>query len=299
MRFSHLALTLLLAAGCLDGAPAAEEQTSSGSGTHPPLPAPDNGPDPLAPIRFDLLNSTWNECFGLGTDQGWPRHDYGLGNFSAAEPPAGWNSSQGVGYSIVILALECKRVSWGQYERGPVTLLLEIHDNVETPERCRTTEQLTDSAALASIWISDPDLAALAASFGMRTYTGPLSVMLDAGEATEVSARWNVLGGAESTLATTVPSLPDVENYRGFLIYWHDGHNLWRLKYDSMFTGPAQPEPILVVENMQDAVVTGHMAPPMLTGETYPDWAGAGEVYSQADLTMSLTRFKDNQCTPE
>ncbi len=134
-----LLILAVLSAGCLSPSGNADYEEPAPSGT--------------------LQIFSWNDCRGFFVSDIYP-----AGN-NPGTPPGGWGQANGFS-RVGLFGWECTRIHWDNLERGPIRLLLELHDNMVVPENCRTDAK-TEMWSLASFWTDDEGVAALAATLDL------------------------------------------------------------------------------------------------------------------------------------
>ena len=129
--FALLAVAFLLA-GC--SAPRQED-----------LEGPEGAGAKLGSLRLD-------NCHGLDTAVEQPS-----ALLDAGRPP-GWEPSGRPTSQAALDIHECKRIMVGPFERGPVMVAFEMHNDHSTPANC-TEGEYTASSILHKLWLSDPEVA--------------------------------------------------------------------------------------------------------------------------------------------
>ncbi len=273
VHLTALALALAaLAAGCL--APPVKESAQA----TPTDPAPE--PD-LAPRG--------EGCSGFSLDAAWPaRHP-------RAHVPDGWDAQSGPS-TIRLEGWACERLSWGAFERGPVRLVFEMHDQQVTPEPCRHADRTTNFHVLQSLWIDDAGMAAwlqgqgIPARFAAIDFQEP-----DAGPGV---LRWS-WGDAAGDIADV--RLPTWDDYvlgtpQTRRLFWDDGARLTAMDVVSSRSPPgAGSGPDAVIGRV---AAVGLFAPPMLLGDLPAPQAMPATPFQDGQWAGTLIHYGDLQCAP-
>ena len=212
-----------------------------------------------------------------------------------APRPRDWSASQdnsAIAGTLVYGIMTCDRVSWGSFERGPVSLLYEWHNDFEAPSKC-TEGEFTQGMILSALWFSDADLARYAAEqFGMPAQAADIEYNLSATADTYTAhATWKLPGGetSEAFMHERVEFPSTYEpNWR---LFWDNGIGASYLDIRENYQTP-QASP---------GIAYGTLAEPMLYGKSMPD--DQFETEGQTDLILdgsasgAISRFSDLQCT--
>lgn len=264
-----VAAVALLLAGCAEVAtPAAPSQ------------AP---PTPVVPALLPL-NPAFQDCTIGITMVTFPR-----GTGPGTVPPA-WGPSPGVGSDVRVELLDCKKVAWGPFERGPVQLMLEFHNKGDLPANC-TFQRPDFIYNLERILVSDPDLANyIRSAYGIVADTGIIQVNASRPDDnfTFYSWSWGVPGQPRSTLTlgnsdTVLPTTDRVvERW-----IWINGTGLGILDVSRSY-----------VAGVELGAVPGEMHPPMLYAQAVPQGAyvGLGDSGTSYQATSKLYTFRDQLC---
>lgn len=276
-----LALALLAAAGCLEGAnPQTEgapvEETSSPSAVPaaPGLPPTAGLADPGA------IEAT--ECVEGGVNTP------GLAGSFGEMPPAGWERSE-TDHPLTFVydwIFQCSRVAWGSFER-PSFVLWELHQSFEVVDSCRRDGAL--HYFVGTLWFSDPDLVAQARAIGLPAFWGDFELSTsDAGDLRSWAWTWNAPNEAASSLTFTdnPPQVTVDRTAPGRFFWFTEGEVRY---FDNEF-----------VERLNQAanpVVTGSMAVPMMyAGRGVEPFLGAGNAVAESHFSGTFHRFGDLEC---
>jgi len=205
--------------------------------------------------------------------------------------PAGWEGDGNPLHSVRVTVLECVRVSWGPFERGPVSLVMEWRDDLQPPPACMAN--VGTHLVLASIGFSDPELATYAkGTAGMPAGLAAFaSQEVPVGPVAQREWRWGPPGAAPSLLA--VPAAGDFPFWDEQLhrLHWADGDGVSRLDLRYNYTtGSVDPKG-----------AWGELRPPMLYGQANPVAAFASTSAGRLEgleAQGTVERFGDPQCGP-
>lgn len=162
---------------------------------------------------------------------------------SDAQPPAGWPPRELSAAGV--LGFACQRVALGPYERGPVRLVAELHNNFVAPAACDERGEGFADRALAGILVDDAALAdELRRTHGMPARLGAIHEDAAAQDGAAVRTwTWSEAGGPASTLSfvdlgqAATSGLP-------LRIFWSQGDGVGRLDLEmsgyAAGAGPAQ-----------------------------------------------------------
>ncbi|MEA3143757.1 MAG: hypothetical protein QOG31_1081 [Thermoplasmata archaeon] len=223
------------------------------------------------------------DCVGQFTDFTFP------GDTNPGQHPPGWNrETERPTSGIIMESWKCQRVSWGPFERGPVSMLFESHTNGFSPPKCQIKATGTE-AILTSWWISDADLAAYAqtmyhapALFGTFDFTasnvGPIiQHKISWGLPGKPASSFDVVEGQDYRPADPSPLLR---------VFWFDNSTVHLMDQYAINSLPNSPGDL----------VTGKMYPPMLMAKTTENYVSEGEWYRDSRLSADFASFKDLQC---
>jgi hypothetical protein len=226
---------------------------------------------------------------------------YALARFPAGtgpgEAPPGWGppASTTPITSVATFGYHCNRISVGPYERGPVSLLLDTHNNAKFPTNCTSDPQggtgSTSFLVLASVLIDDPDVAAfLATAYGMPTQVAEVSTAdQGAGDAVAHQWTWRTGSGAASTITVYDEGAYATAANVYDRFFWPRHGGISVLEIQEQGVGPAGP--------VFNRAVTGVLQPPMLLaalpGGAY---AGDGKWFPSFDGEGKFGFFEDAAC---
>lgn len=225
-----------------------------------------------------------------GCVDGAARFDVPEGLLETPVPP-GWEGRNGLPTTVSVLALFCEHLSLGEFERGPVRLVLETHGKFNAPENCRRgdysflnilTRILVDDAEVAEALQSELGIPTSVAQIGQEPQGSPT--------AQSVRFAWTVAGQGESwmRIERTASELQEVE--RVYRLVWPAGERLGfiDLKLDAVQT---QFEPTATV---------GSFASPMLIATTgLPLVLGIGVIDEEIFPEGQFRFFEGYECAHE
>lgn len=205
-----------------------------------------------------------------------------------AKPPGSWD---GNGEPTVEVRLElhvCQRVSVGPFERGPVGLAIEVHDNQLAPGSCEAIGDFLTSETLVRMLVSDSDISAyLQTEFGMSSGTFAYDVTMSTPETMGISLN---VDGSESELSVLKRSLGNGEAVvnDAFRFYWaneYGGINLMDFMAETH------------TQSLHPPAVTGTLNAPFLAAESVGNpYVGYGQPFTSSNAEGTVTRFGDMEC---
>lgn len=269
--------------GKTDAPPSTTEMTTpttSSSRSETPFPAPE-------PTANEIR---WSSCTGLGIGIETPAP---LVNGAR---PLGWEKSADILNAAITdlyyTVIQCERVSWGSFERGPVFTMMERHNDFEAPEKCREDAgQLR--VIVQSIWFSDPDLVEFARTrFGMPAFLGEFGFNFSTTASAQMSIwTWKLPGGNVSEMS--FPSRDDALLNTAEPVwrqYWIDGEGVSYMDLNEHFQTP-EPAP---------GAAYGRLPSPMLWGQSMPEDSfftpDRADQKLEASYSASISRFGDLEC---
>lgn len=255
---------VLLLAGCAGPGP------SASAGSEPP---PASGLSPHA-----------DGCTGFELIAPWP------GGHPRAHVPQGWDAANPLS-SVQVEAWECQRLAWGRFERGPVRILFETHDQGAAPGPCRSTDELTTLAVLQSLWTDDADLAADLAAQGLPARWAPMAAAdTAAGAAAVRDWSWGLPGEASRVAVpmplSAIPGAPLAKR-----LFWDNGTAVSSM--DLAATASPAGQRLDRVNVIPQVVPQATFAAPMLladrpaplaTAHAFQDGQWAADIHHYGDL---------------
>jgi hypothetical protein len=174
-------------------------------------------------------------------------------------------------------------VAVGPFERGPVHLALDWHNNAQAPPSCRSGGG--EANVLATLWTDDADLASyLRDRFAMPAFEAPFSE--DASQAAAARGHTWTWGpdGLRSSLSVLLSDGPTGPKAESLLAFWPAGDGVGRLQLNWTATSSNSERP-----------AQGSMRPPMLAG----DFTGLGRWMEDLDGRGGLALYQDPDCARE
>ncbi|MHB1262264.1 MAG: hypothetical protein ACYC2H_11180 [Thermoplasmatota archaeon] len=294
IRFAAAGFAMFVLAGCMTGTPdnpdsdnAATTQTfsqtsSSTRSVVPDQPGPDEG-NSTVPTHMSLT-----DCIELDLVVYGP-----TALFSEPMPP-GWEESTDEAATELFLRLyDCQKIAFGPFERGPVTMLAEVHGSLDAPDSCLENHpsDFEAYAWLSSWWFSDPDVAQwVKDTYGGNVQYGEFKLDRQATPGSDsYKWSWRVPGGGWSYLTMHDAAIDDA--HPSSLIeswFWFNGKGITYM--DASITSMS--------DDTSSPALEGFMAPPMLyaraTGQgqfaALPGW------YPSSGFEGDLERFSDLEC---
>jgi hypothetical protein len=209
--------------------------------------------------------------------------------FPQATPPTGWSPQSPPLIQVELQILSCQRISVGPFERGPVHLLFETHDNFSPPDSCAKAAggDYYSALALTQFWIDDAEIAGyLRTKFGLpaqeATFNQSSTVVNGEGR-----QHWDfgLKGGGVSSLDNNVgpADLSWAPTFR-FFYASADHEDFFDLAYDEHYS-------------QQGLVSFGTIVPPlMFAGNAVGAWAATGGVTASGTYAGTFHQFRDMNC---
>jgi hypothetical protein len=278
LLFSLVALTAL--SGCSDqGAKSDNPTSTSPQRVDGDESSPDEGNVTLAPFSNQLRLT---DCQGVLSLNYLPKP---LAN---VEPPPEWAPNDVPVTRVRIEAHLCSRVAFGPFERGPVTLILETHDNRSAPESCITTGDFLTTEILHHIWMDDDEILALLNSeLGLPvSKSSPLRVVAEPGNA---FAGYEIeIEGSVTRLEADQGDAPYStirDTYRYFWPRPNGGIGQLDLAMETLSPSSSPPTIIGEVKSPFVAAIIGS-----------PAYSGYGEVFRNSSAEGTFTLYGDPKC---
>src|ERR1051325_8497988 len=157
-------------------------RTSSSTMTSSPLPPPTNG-------TF-LQKLALSQCTGFyAVTEGMPKA------VAPGQAPSGWESTDPVN-SVSVVFMDgylCHRIHVGPYERGPIAMVWDAHDNADIPDAClQGTTGPTHSQIFNVLLINDSQIATyLQQQYGLPAQYADIDVSAQSAAAPLVLRPWS------------------------------------------------------------------------------------------------------------
>ncbi len=287
---SLLAITMLLA-GCMSGSVAVSPEgdppeTETGTRNSAPsntVTGVANGPA-SGGTNVTPRTVAWTGCSGGNTGFIWPE------STGPGDTPPGWEGQAdgAFGSTVGIFLVECERLSWGPFERGPIRMVWELHDRFRAPAKC-SEGNYTLMWVLASMWFDDKDVAKyVGETYGAPTQYSPIDVRYaNASIRHEATWTWGLEGHPASSLAFAQFDSPPNGVRIVDEIAWAHNTTVTLLTLDT------------ISHNVQgqQVLAPGEMHYPMLyaqTGQT--DYLGTADYWDSVELSATIRQFGDLQC---
>jgi hypothetical protein len=236
-------------------------------------------PPPTLPMKLELTNCTQFLSSAVFPRQATP-----------GSAPPGWEPKDPKSpLSFVdMVGYECPRVNVGAFERGPVRIVWDGHNNVDVPANCTADEpKNVVEAVVNSFLVSDPDVAAY-----LHTEYGLPAIVADiqhheqtAGSLTMRTWTWDAgQGKSELTIQSDEGSQPQDGGIR---LFWQHGSGMAYLTFVETRLARA----------VTDRVGYGTMQPPMLlSGVAQGSFAGAATFNFSTTSDGTFRFYSDLQC---
>ncbi len=274
----------LILAGCLT--PQADPGDLATGGNDPSDPAPGEGPS-KAESAFDFSRLSLDDCQGARVVAHVPRAVF------PTNPPPGWEATSPTPTSAVAyIGLQCSRMAWGPFERGPVGIQLELHQFYWAPEKCREGEYSADY--LIHRWVvTDNELAtALHDKLGVSAVAGNLTVAREPlGPITHHRIAWmaesDLHGDLELYAGEPEPS-PVARTNRFFIV---DSQRVVSIEWERNYH--------VVDARYEDPLVTGTLGQDTLYAQVYgTQFIGLGDAVHDQTVTATITTYDNLLCEP-
>ena len=266
-----LALLALLAAGCAS----------------PVAPAPPPGPDVPLGDPASGQQPRLEGCSGFALDAQWP------GRHPRAHVPDGWDAREG-NTRVRLQGWACERLAWGPFERGPVRLVLETHNQQVAPAPCRGADRTTELEVLQSLWVDDAEVAAYLLAEGLPVQATGIEVRHEAVADDAAVVRW-AWGDGAADVQVPAPggSVPSPTLARR--LFWDDGVRVSSLDVVAQWSVPGAAAGPADLAGRSAAV--GEFAPPLLLADR-PSLPAPANAFDAAHWAATLRHHGDLRCAP-
>jgi len=278
---SELLVLCILLGGCLggDNSPARESASTTGeASSNPTLPA-----DPSNNSTAEAQTAHFVDCQRLASTRDFPLDS------SPGSPPGNWSSQTGPKSRIYMLFLKCERISWGNFERGPISIIFEAHTNLEYPEKCAAgTADLL--AAMHAVWTDDSQVAAyLNETYGLVVRFAQVrnnDTRTDLMQ--HVDWQWSVGGQPESVISFDQAIITPSPAHDDLRFAWFHGSSVWIMDLSEDFT----------LSSGQTVLTPGTLRPPTLYSDSGQEvYVGMGEASLSAQSSATLRKYGDAECS--
>ncbi|MHB8634061.1 MAG: hypothetical protein ACYDBQ_08875 [Thermoplasmatota archaeon] len=239
----------------------------------PAAPAPVTAP----PSDLHLSN-----CVGASLTNDYP------GSTGPGGAPPGWEHTGQAGSSVYLDLYRCQRFSWGAFERGPVALVWDAHDNANFPPACLSDpkEHFDRYGLWGHLIVGDKAVArALNTTLGLPALAGDVELN-DSQSA--LSWTWRAENGTPSHLEVLYQAASTYPYQVAHKLFWMAGGHLFSILLERTSQSVHYPLP----------VVTGTMAPPMLESAPSHFVSTLPRVDEGADLNGHIRSYGDARCGP-
>lgn len=238
---------------------------------------PDSEPHTIADDRF-LLSG----CEGVATIYDVPQP------LMPAGPPNGWEEGNEVA-EVHILIYVCERISTGPFERGPIAMMRQYHENVVAPAKC--AEGSYDRLRiLPHMWFDDPEVASyLNETYGMPARYAEIKVS-DTAVAIAGTTRWTFgLPGLEASYLEIQNSTPRDGPTGRFIdrLFWENlSGGVSYLEFNDKRTS-----------SQYNVHVSGKLYPPIVYSTLeFNDYANLGTPEYDSEVVGKFVQFSDTEC---
>lgn len=181
-------------------------------------------------------------------------------------------------------------MSVGPFERGPVHLLLEMHDNLNAPASCREIPgDYTSDETLSQLWLDDAEIVEyLQATYALPIRFASFNVAQDnVGTVTRDQWSFGVPGEPTSTLEGMIGGT-DATSFPVYRLYYAPTEG--RIAFMDFAVH-------LDYEGLGDTLTTGKLAPPLLYASAGPgDLVAYGSPSRNGYFSGEVRQFGDDQC---
>jgi hypothetical protein len=136
-------------------------------------------------------------------------------------------------YSMGLYGYECERISVGPFERGPIHIIWDGHDNADFPADCILNETGFQVESVLNVFlVDDPELA----SYFRQTYELPATysaIQVDASASVtprQLTWRWQS-GQQTSEIHLVDDGTSTSPDNTGDRIYWQRGNGIGRMDF--------------------------------------------------------------------
>lgn len=215
---------------------------------------------PGNPGAASLVSLALSGCFGL---------DFGLAYIGATGPgdaPKGWTydpiASEQIGSRVIIEAASCNRVSFLDFERGPVAIMFEHHTKFTPPEAC-TVGEFSQMSVLNQVLVSDVELAHALQRHGLPARFAEVSATLTETPTQRQDWTWSIenrtssLSSVGSTIVSPFPPMTE-------RLAWANESQLMTLDITWRHETPDPPTPIAfgsLTSDMLDGPMNPYVTP--------------------------------------
>ena len=228
--------------------------------------------DKLSAFRLD-------QCSGIVTSRPVPAATLD------AQRPDGWE--RGTPTANVALDFHsCKRLMVGPFERGPLTIMFELHSSHTAPADC-TNGDYTSSFIVNQIWLDDPEIAAWLANHSLNAKFAAFDWQSSEGPAEIVVHTLSFEGNSVRTSYQHSNSTRESDTDR---LFWPTprGVSYLDLHRELSFNGQFP------------RTFTGEFSNPLLYAQfAGPVTVGAGGFYESSSFDGAFHHFEGSECQLE
>lgn len=215
-----------------------------------------------------------------------------------APTPEGWAAETTRAWTdIRMYAWQCERLAWGEFERGPVRIVVELHNAHQTPHACQWGTGFLTFWMLHGLWVDDPELAdAWARTYGLQAVVADIAMHDEDGPAASRSITWSHVAGGGSvsnTLTVLAEQGEQPVSMPPSRMFWEvpeavgNGSRLASLDLEGGFAhSPLAERPALA-----------EFDPPLILARYGPAFPMAGARQADGDVGGDFTTYVDLQCT--
>ncbi len=206
------------------------------------------------------------------------------------QPPNGWDRHDIFPVvSSYFEVLECHRITWGPFERGPIAFLFDTTTNLNAPVNC--TDAAFNTHRLGVTWaVSDPEIERALA----RTTDTPVELLdyeissQDLAEVDQYTVRAFAEPLGESRLVLHAQGTQSAVSLFGHRILWPTAAGVTVL---DVITNQQAP-------SLQAHAATGFMGEGTLHGRTWGTTpTGIATLQYASSIEVSISKFPDLQCS--
>jgi hypothetical protein len=207
-----------------------------------------------------------------------------------APVPPGWDGENGLPTTVTMFILFCEHVSLGEFERGPVQLVVESHEKFNAPDNCRQGDYSFLNILTRIVWSDAEVAAAMEHELGIPTSVGTIERSVTGSEAASMTTFAWTIDGQESSIQSGRVSNEIQEYDNSYRYVWADEGRLGLIDFswDVLQTW------------LEPVAVYGSFAPPMILASTgMPVVGGIGVVNEEMFPGGEFKFFEGYECATQ
>ena len=225
----------------------------------------------------------WTDCFGFDGVTYYP-FETGPG-----DAPPGWEfnlQSGRIASDVSLFAFKCDRISMGDFERGPISMIWETHSKFTPPEACEKGQWALMSV-VSLVIVNDQEVAAYLLERGVPAVVSDILVeQTTAASLQRQIWSWDLPGGRSTIEAATAGPHSDTLPFVHRWVWW-DNQKLTMADFEMADSVARAPIPLL----------TGSLSDDMLYSRDAPNqFAATGDYNSKITMTEKSKFVGDASC---